>query len=176
VRPCAPQFIFARSCRHRVSFRDYCSVSPNKVKRQTQFPVEWDHPRFDSGMPHDLIDRGPPCSRGALGDPHQCHSARCDVSPISTRLVMPGIATRAGPLLETAEVPRLEASVALMANKEATMGIWQTCIESARAPHCLICSKVVPPQFPRTRRNVAVVVALLSKLPEAIVLSEQGTD
>lgn len=87
MRPCAPQFSFARPCRHRVSFRDHCSISPNKVKRQTQFPVEWDHPCFDSGMPRDLIDRGTSLLLGSLRRPSpmpQC-VLRCQPHLNSTR-------------------------------------------------------------------------------------------
>jgi hypothetical protein len=46
-------------------------------------------------------------------------------------------------------------------------GVWQTCVESARAPHHHAYGKVEPPRFPRTRRNVAVAAALLSELPES---------
>jgi hypothetical protein len=53
--------------------------------------------------------------------------------------------------------------------------IWQTRIEVARSSHHSICGKVGPPRFPRTRRNVAAAATLLSKLPEAKILREQGT-
>lgn len=147
----------------------------DNIKRQAQFPVDWDHPCFVPGVPH-LIDRGPSLLswslEGILADAmvHVAASAPSRLDP-SCRELPP---TRSiawgshGPPTGERVSPRWRT-------EKLRRGILQTRIEAARTSHRLICDKVGPPRFPWARRNIAAVAALPSILPREKILSERGT-